>query len=383
MKTLGNFFAFDNYWDFLTLFDDRDLSKWSLERGRVPGVAHHWSPGVMMTPNLKKHWYKDLKECVDKNIIIAWSLFQFDGLWDTSEWLDVYRNKNKEGLFIVDDSSDKIYCFPNYLSWCLESGRGVYFKKNLSYNYYDDNECKYTIQQNHFLQKGGWHQISEDEYKKLYHTALYKCMFPATESPIDACVAAYIKANMTWVPWSERKYDVFWSGQSRGGWFHTDKKMAIEKLERAAKKLGLKALIIGGPKQGQNLGRNGYMETIANSRLCYNFSIGPLRNRREWEVLLAGGCLVQDPRTKAVEQNIMEVDRHFIYFSYDSFEDHLEDLAKNQDKYEEIAYNGWKLAKKCWLTSPAISFRLHVAQGLSRKRIDTLEDLEELERKIS
>ena len=48
-----------------------------------------------------------------------------------------------------------------------------------------------------------------------------------------------------------------------------DKRDQIEALKRAAKKMKLKALIID---KSQNLGREGYMKAIQDTKLCFNFS---------------------------------------------------------------------------------------------------------------
>ena len=336
-------FAFDNYKDFFTLYTaDNKIDV------------------------LIKHLYENLYDCKDKNIVIPGSKILFsNSSWDYLQWVKEY--KNKDGVMVINDANDRIFCNPAYLLWCLETGRGIYLKKNLSYNY-DYGR--------HMKKRKGWMQMKENEYKKMYSNALYNCLFPNAESPVIGNIEAYIKYNMDWKPWKKREYDVFWAGQNRRGSLTGDKVEGIKKVKQAVKKLGLKFLIVGSKP---SLGRRGYMETISNSRFCYNFSVGPLRNRREWEVLLGGGCLVQDPRTKNMERNIMEDYKHFTYFSYDNFIGNLEELVNNQDKYEEIAYEGWKLAQECWTSIPSLDLRLSVVQGLTRKRVNTIEDLKKME----
>lgn len=340
------FFAFDDYEDFLTL-----------------------STATDKTSILMKHLYKDLKDCREKNIVVPNSkAVKCDVTWASKQWINGYKNEN--GVMVINDASDRIFCNPAYLLWCLQTGRGVYLKKNLSYNY-DYGR--------HMRKRKDWLQMIEKEYKKMYDDALYKCLFPATESPVAGNVDAYIEHGMTWKPWKKRKYDVFWAGENRPGALTGNKIAGIGNIRRAVEKLGLKALVIG---RRPFLGRKGYMEAIVNSRFCYNVAVGPLRNRREWEVLLGGGCLIQDPRTKNMERNIMEDYKHFTYFSYNNFTENLERLLKNQEECESIAYEGWKLAQKCWTVIPALTLRLSVVQGLTRKRVDTIEDLEKLEEQL-
>jgi len=354
----GNFFYFENHHEFLGLQNESiDLAE--CEEG--PGKA-----GTLLTPTLKRHRFQNFKAVHNRPYVIAYNRFNGDGSYAHSNWPTGFKGKH----LIINDATDKIFCYPSYLQWCLESGKMTYVKKNLSWigqKQYDQWRQKKNRQD--------W--PITDHFGMFSHTLRHGRLHPGTESPPAANIKAYLEMGPVFKDFKDREYDVFFAGQTRSGYMVGNKVDQINALKAAAKKLKLKALIID---KSQNIGRKGYMEAIGNTKYCYNFSIGPLRNRREWEVLLGGGLLVQDWRTKEVIKNIMEPNVHYIWME-ENLEQQLERLMDEQKPYEILAYMGWNLAKTCWCQIPTVEFRLFMIYTRTTKRINTLKELMEEEKK--
>lgn len=355
---MPNFFAFDSKEEFEELKQDTDSSMWKYED--APDKA-----GTLLSPTLERHRWKSMRGCREKRFIIAFNRFNGDSSYSyTSYWPAIFKGER----LIINDATDKIFCYPSYMSWVLNSKRGVYVKKNLGHDndYYDLWKKKKNRQS---WPQGPNHHLVFDTLKKR------DLLLPGPESPPAGNIRAWLDSGLDFKPFKDRKYDVFFAGQTRAGYGVGDKTDQIESLKKIVKKLKLKALIID---KSQNLGRKGYMEAINNTKCCYNFSIGPLRNRREWEILLGGGLLIQDLRTHNMEKDIMIHYKHYEYTSR-VMENQLESIFDAPEKYEKTAYRGFRLAQECWCNIPTLEFRLFFQYFKYSKRIRTLEELVEKE----
>jgi len=370
----GNFFAFNSKKDILDLYRSKDPeNEWRYIEGKR-------KPGTLISPTLKKYYSKNFEECKDYKYVIAYSRFNGPCTYKyTLDWPKKFTGKK----LIFNDTSDKIFCYPTYLffskifSW-------VYLKKNLSFN---DEYKRWRQKRNRqdwplfddLLMNEPEESYVKVSYSDLFKSSLNKVLFPGPESPPAGNIKAVLDYSIEWKDFKDREYDVFFAGQSRAGYMVGNKTESIKKLKETVKKLKLKALILD---KRQNIGREGYMRAISNTKFCYNFSIGPLRNRREWEILLGGGLLVQDRREVTMEKDIMQVGKHYI-LQNENMEEQLQCLIDHSEQYETIAKQGYDLARISYCSIPTLEFRLMFCYLLdSSKRIRTIEDLKKQESKL-
>jgi hypothetical protein len=356
----GNFFAFNSEDEYVELFNNDDQPKWKYVEGKG-------KPGTIISPRLKKHWFKNLDACKNQKFVIVYSRWSVGEYRKSKKWPTTFGGD----CLVIVDALDKICCLPPYMEWCLESGRGIMLKKNLSYNEY------YQRWQQKKTRRGDWPKMSVAAYKDLYFNSLGKTLFVHPETPPAGNVGAIMHKDWRFRPFDKRKYDVFFAGQTRAGYLIGSKTAGIRELKAALKKSKLRGLVIS---KSDNLGRFGYMDTIANTCFCFNFSIGPLRNRREWEVLLGGSCLLQDPKTRDMETNIMVENEHYVHFESGRIKQQLEQLADNRDYYEGIGHNAFRMAQESFLNMPPLDIRLAMMYALERKPIDTIDELKALEK---
>lgn len=115
-------------------------------------------------------------------------------------------------------------------------------------------------------------------------------------------------------------------------------------------------------------GRPQYLNQMSKAKLLPSFRGYGDRCRREWEALLCGGMLVQDPRLKDYPFVIMQPDVHFSF---------------KPEWNEQIARAGYELARKCWMQSPSIDIRMAALYTFCDvPQLWTYEDVEEAERKL-
>jgi len=116
-------------------------------------------------------------------------------------------------------------------------------------------------------------------------------------------------------------------------------------------------------------GRPDYLNTMSKAKLAPSWKGYGDRCRREWEALLAGAMLVQDPRLKDYPFVIMRPEEHFSF---------------RPEWNERIALAGYDLARTCWMQSPSIDIRMaalylfhDVAQLNTVNQVFTAERIEE------
>jgi len=114
-------------------------------------------------------------------------------------------------------------------------------------------------------------------------------------------------------------------------------------------------------------GRGKYLEMMSKTMMCPSFKGYGARCRREIEVMLCGGLLVQDERLKEYPFVIFQPEKHFTF---------------KAEWNEDIARAGYELARKCFMQAPSVDIRMAALYTFfDVPQIWTYEQLEELERK--
>ena len=114
-------------------------------------------------------------------------------------------------------------------------------------------------------------------------------------------------------------------------------------------------------------GRPRYLKNMSLAKVCLSFKGYGARCRREWEALLCGSMLLNDPRLKKYPFVIMQPEKHFTF----------------KNKYnEKIARAGYVLARKCWMQSPSIDMRMAALYTFfNEPQMWTYEDVVNTEKK--
>lgn len=96
-----------------------------------------------------------------------------------------------------------------------------------------------------------------------------------------------------------------------------------------------------GPKQ--------YVELLRSAKLAYSFLGTGYRSHREWEALLSGALLLNDPRsTICCQFKGLEEGKHFINIREGGFKEQLKYWINNDEEREEMARAGFTAAWEIW-----------------------------------
>lgn len=388
----GNFFVFNSIEEMIEMRElPWESKKWEYIEGPM-------KPGTLISPKLHKHWKERINECRGYKYIFAFNRFNGDSsYYYTHSWPHIINASH----LVINDATDKIFAYPSYMEYCDQyPGKGTYLKKNLGMTNED-----YLVW-NRKPNRSDWPRAypqnpiagisNANDYEAMFQRGKEKgWLKPGPESPVAGNIKTVLDCGIEWVPWKDRRYFAFFAGQTRSGYRVGNKTKGINDLIHAGldmgwklgkdfivvdKSVNLSAIIYRdfGIRCRDN--REAYMRVIANSRFCYNFSIGKLRNRREWEILLGGGLLLQDKRTEDMERDILIERQHFLWIDGPKIDIQLEQMANApQEPFEKIAWTGYHLAKNCWLNIPTIEFRLFFLATQTRQRVRNYFELIELE----
>jgi hypothetical protein len=151
-----------------------------------------------------------------------------------------------------------------------------------------------------------------------------------------------------------RKWDWFWAGD-----MHCGRKKRLNELKIDG---------IGQCVDGHDYDRVTYLKNMSNARVIPSMKGKGDRCRREWEALLCGGMLLQDPRLMDYPFVIMRPETHFTF---------------NPVWDEGVARAGYDLARKCWMQAPSIDLRMAALYTFCDvPQMWTYEEVEEAERKL-
>jgi len=156
------------------------------------------------------------------------------------------------------------------------------------------------------------------------------------------------------IEWRDsRCYDWFWAGDP-----HCGREKLIEKWKKRGDKFSCGYI--------HEFERAKYLTCMSMAKLLPSFKGKGDRCRREWEALLCGGVLVQDPRLKDYPFVIMQPN---VQFSW------------KPEWNEQVARAGYELARKCWMQTPSVDIRCAALYTfLDVPQLWTYEDVEEAEK---
>jgi len=170
------------------------------------------------------------------------------------------------------------------------------------------------------------------------------------------CPSMKVPFLMDGVEWrNSRKLDWMFTGD-----VHKGRQKKVRKWERD----------VGGKyKVGDEHAypRKKYLRMLSKTKMVPSFKGYGDRCRREWEALLCGGMLVNDPSLIDYPFVIMQPGEHFSFIPKCDV---------------SIARAGYDLARKCWMQSPSIDIRMAALYTFfDAPQMWTYEQVEEEERK--
>ncbi len=292
-----NLLAFDNVKQYKEVLNDTSFVKCKLNKW--PTVANN-----TMIKHAYNKWQPDARFVIllnqYKSNIYSENILKFNG----------------ERLVIIDGGDKKIF-WPPYIDMCSGTNH-IYIKENS----YSEEELN-----------------TAEKYKKWR-----KPDWPKAKGHPNANVRIGCYCPSMKVPFLLQKHDIEWKHERSNdvifcGDMHKGRSKKIHEWRQWCKDNN-KKYQFGNERSFR---RPRYLHKMSKTKLAPSFLGYGSRCRREWEALLTGALLVNDPQIKGYPFVIMHPEKHFTF---------------KKEWNSNIAYNGFSLARQCWMNSPSIDIRM-------------------------
>jgi len=221
---------------------------------------------------------------------------------------------NGERLVIID-SGDKGIFWPPYIDMCTGTNN-IYIKDNS----YSEKEVRTNSTYK------AWRKPDWPKAKNITNANIRIGCY----SPSVKVIHLIKKHDIKWR--NERTHEAMFCGD-----MHANRRTSLE-VWKIFKKTN--NCIFGNEKTFERLR---YIKEMAKTKLAPSFIGKGLRCRREWEALLCGALLVNDPKLKKYPFVLMEPEKFFTF---------------KMEWDEEIADRGFMLARRSWMNAPSIDIRM-------------------------
>jgi hypothetical protein len=299
--------------------------------------------GTVTTDRLcENHHYQEFPS--DKAIAVLWARYIEDVA--LFEALESYN-----GLCVINDGYDNVLINASLLKLCKEK-KWIYIK----HQSYLPTIGELCFSGDNFLLNRGYFKSYGDLFinmKAIFsHYILQRS--PCIRYGVYSPTLNFLKAFYNNSESVKKDIDLLFIGSfSEPG--RSDRYNAIGEYKKICDQLG-----INGVFKDIGVGMQEYIEVTKRSKITLSFPGWGPRCRRDWEILMCGSLLYQDPLLMRANDFPFLDGTHFIWqkSGFDKMKSHVEYLLSREDLIQELSRAGQKFAMDCFGHFPHIEWRL-------------------------
>lgn len=166
-------------------------------------------------------------------------------------------------------------------------------------------------------------------------------VFSCPQFPVPKMARVWRKLDLAPKDPKDHEFDIFWAG-AVGTKSRSRRKDRVKALDKACGKLGLRGKFVYNSRFRPST----YLQLMNNSTLCYSGPGIGYRCRREWEIMMAGSCMVMDNIYRKRGVQIVDYTPDTYEIMEDNVTSELERLLNNRTALYEKAQRGFELARQ-------------------------------------